>query len=315
MKALSRIIDRKGRIRRPLRPKQLRRAPRSASPSQLFFYGWYRETLKRHLELPFSEQSVDDLHSVVAAAALLDEQLEHLVIHLPVPPSIGEARELLQRQAETEFSHPQVNLLRQPAHVYKPLLAAMIGLTLGKTIFVETGTFVGQSSYFVSRLFSEVLTVEASVDLALAARRLMEATNTENVKVVQGASVDLLQNLSLEAGQSAVFFLDAHYSTGLTSRLFGACPLVDELTIIFKRFDNPVIIVDDLRTMTGLGGYPSIAEILACIPSSFAATIACDQLIVAQDAIGISRQRSNHATPIRELQVGGVQIGLQQFTQ
>lgn len=315
MKALSRIIDQKDRIRHPLRPKQLRRAPRSASPSQLFFSGRYRESLKRHLELPFSEQSVDDFHSVVAAAALLDEQLDELVKLLPVPPSIGEAREILRNQAETEFAHSQMNLLRQPTHVYKPLLAAMIGLSLGKTVFVETGTFVGQSSYFVSRLFSEVLTVEASADLALAARKLMLATSTENVKVVQGASVDLLHTMSLKTGQSAVFFLDAHYSTGLTSRLFGACPLVNELTIIFDRFDDPVIVIDDLRTMTGLGGYPSIAEILACIPSSFAATIVCDQLIVAQASIEISRQSANQGATPGKLQVGGVQLWLQQSTQ
>jgi hypothetical protein len=74
--------------------------------------------------------------------------------------------------------------------------------------------------------------------------------------------------------------LDAHYSKGNTSKEFGACPLIDELKIIFSNSSKAIIVIDDIRTMNGKNGYPKLLDILNYIPNNLVVKILYDQLII-----------------------------------
>jgi hypothetical protein len=173
----------------------------------------------------------------------------------------------------------QTGALRQPHFVHKSLLAAKIGLDAGATSFVETGTYVGMSLYKISGLFEELWSVEADPFLHSAAEALFKYRNVENIHLSCGDSRVFLEELPDRAFESGIFFLDAHYSTGITSRRFGSCPVIDELETIFRRASRAVVVVDDLRTMRGRGGYPDIPTLLNSIPANFKVEIMLDQLV------------------------------------
>ena len=63
-----------------------------------------------------------------------------------------------------------------------------------------------------------------------------------------------------------VFWLDAHYSGGVTAKGSTECPLEHELQIIAEHAcTGHIILIDDVRLM-GSGDYPSLARVceLAC---------------------------------------------------
>ena len=82
-----------------------------------------------------------------------------------------------------------------------------------------------------------------------------------------GNSRDVLPRLvPLFAGDNRVlFWLDAHYSGGVTYGQQDECPLLDELTIIFEKLSENkdiMILVDDIRVFGVNPSYPSKASII-----------------------------------------------------
>ena len=59
-----------------------------------------------------------------------------------------------------------------------------------------------------------------------------------------------------------MFWLDAHYSSGVTARGVVDSPIAQELETIFSHpAKGHVILIDDAREFTGHGGYPTIEEL------------------------------------------------------
>jgi hypothetical protein len=131
-----------------------------------------------------------------------------------------------------------------------------------------------------SSLFTDVWTEEADPGLHRSATALFNGAGASNVHAHLGDSQGCLAHLSQEVCEDAVFFLDAHYSDGITSKQYGACPVLDEVDLVLSRAPGALIIIDDLREMTGARGYPSIAQVLGAIPSWCRAEVAFDQLII-----------------------------------
>ena len=145
---------------------------------------------------------------------------------------------------------------------------------------METGTNIGESTVMVSNLFESVLSVEADPTLAKCARALVGYMGIHNTEIHEGHSVEFVKRLEPRVGSQCVFFLDAHYSRGITTRMYGNCPLQEELNVIVSRFPKAVIVADDVRTMNGRRGFPSLLSLLSSIPPSMNVCIAHDQLII-----------------------------------
>jgi len=107
------------------------------------------------------------------------------------------------------------------------------------------------------RRFKRIYTIELSEQLAAeAARRL---ASYSHVQVLQGDSGHVLPEVVGQLNEPAVFWLDAHYSGGMTARGPTECPLEREVRAIALggRADH-VILIDDARLM-GQGDFASLA--------------------------------------------------------
>jgi FkbM family methyltransferase len=113
-------------------------------------------------------------------------------------------------------------------------------------VFVETGTFNGDTAELASGMFNRVITIElSSKQYAIASARL---SNLRNVTTFEGNSPAVLKSISQELSErSVLYWLDAHWCGGITAGSNCECPLMDELNAIGSLNDNSVVLIDDAR--------------------------------------------------------------------
>jgi hypothetical protein len=111
--------------------------------------------------------------------------------------------------------------------------------------FVETGTFVGCTAAFMARNVSApVYTAEIDPrNFELAKRRLR---GIPNAHIVNANSTKFLASLPLAPTTRTFFYLDAHW--------YDYLPLADETELIFSKFRDFVVMVDDFA-VPGDEGY------------------------------------------------------------
>ena len=121
--------------------------------------------------------------------------------------------------------------------------------------WVETGTYLGETTEYLSRSCDLIISVEPSQELASRAKLLFE--NSNNVKIVNGTSEEfigkILDGLSKESNRDINFWLDGHFSAGMTYLGNKPCPIVDELLSVgerMKEFSKVSIFVDDVRAFS-----------------------------------------------------------------
>jgi hypothetical protein len=248
---------------------------------ELFFSGRYYEVHKEYEEFKSNKKySNDDMHYIFASKSIIDCDVSQIISLLKKAPKNKEIENIFKQQLYKEGKNIINGVLNQPKHINKSLLAAMIGLKRNKKFFIETGTYIGQSIYNIQNLFSKLYTCEAAEDLHKAAKNLFLLSKSKNIKIYLNDSRNFLKSLNKTIADNSVFFLDAHYSTGITSKEYGRCPLIDELQIIIKKTSNAVVVVDDIRTMNGKNGYPNLNEILDILPNNAKIKIMYDQMII-----------------------------------
>ena len=125
------------------------------------------------------------------------------------------------------------------------MYVAMAGGRRIPEVFVETGTYLGDTTAGAARHFREVHTVELSEELYKKARARFK--DVKNITCHQGNSPDVLRELIIKIDEPAVFFLDAHWSGGVTAHGEVEVPLLEELGIINSRNLEDIVIIDDLR--------------------------------------------------------------------
>jgi hypothetical protein len=133
--------------------------------------------------------------------------------------------------------------------------------------FIETGTFLGNTTEIQRRKFKRVFSVELSMDLYSRAKERFK--KYQYVTIMQGDSASVLPQIMKNVKAPAVFWLDAHYSGVLggqqTSRAAKDCPIYEEIDAIFANEHRHVILVDDARDFVGRDGYPTLKELEAYI--------------------------------------------------
>ncbi len=116
------------------------------------------------------------------------------------------------------------------------------------TVFVETGTFQGDTVQAARPFFEKLYSAEAvERHYQLAAQRF---ESDAAVSLHLGASSDLLRRLAPELrDKSVLYWLDAHWcETGDgTAPTDTQCPLLDELEAIGALNPSSVILIDDAR--------------------------------------------------------------------
>lgn len=153
-----------------------------------------------------------------------------------------------------------------PPHIIKQMTITEYKDKYGYEVLVETGTFMGDMVEAQKKRFRKIFSIELGVDLFNKAIKRFH--NDKNVTIVQGDSGKVLPKILLEINEPAIFWLDGHYSAGITAKGEKECPIFEELNAIFdsKKF-NHILLIDDARCFIGQGDYPTIAQLTEYIKS------------------------------------------------
>jgi len=124
--------------------------------------------------------------------------------------------------------------------------------------FIETGTYLGNTTYWASQIFKNVITIEFSQDLY---QKVTEKYGyLKNVEFLYGHSKDKLTEIIAKVEGSSIFWLDAHWSGGETYGELDECPIIKEIEIInCSKYDN-FILIDDARLFLSPPPHPCKTE-------------------------------------------------------
>jgi hypothetical protein len=148
--------------------------------------------------------------------------------------------------------------LPAPSEV-KQLSVLYHGLFGDFQVLVETGTYLGDMVWAQKDYFERIYSIELSKELYTQARERFSSVS--NVHLLHGDSSVRLRDVIRELDRPALFWLDGHYSGGITAKGDKSCPIFAELTDIFASpFENRILI-DDARLFNGTDDYPTLAEL------------------------------------------------------
>lgn len=113
-------------------------------------------------------------------------------------------------------------------------------------IFVETGTYYGDTTHEASKIYNRVYSIELSEHYHNLAKTRFQSN--PNVHLLRGDSAFVLESLCVELNEPTLFWLDGHYSSGNTAKGIKDCPLYEEIKHIMKLCKpGCVITIDDVR--------------------------------------------------------------------
>lgn len=112
-------------------------------------------------------------------------------------------------------------------------------------VFVETGTYLGDTIFAMETKFDELHTIEIKEDLYANAKNRYKG---DKISFYLGDSSKEMTKIVTSLNKNCIFWLDGHYSAGITGRGEKDCPLCEELQSIMDNFtEKAVIIIDDCR--------------------------------------------------------------------
>lgn len=130
---------------------------------------------------------------------------------------------------------------------------------------IETGTYLGDMVFAMKKYFNRIYSIEIDNDLYLIAKNRFK--NQKNVKILNGDSGVLLGNIIKELNEPVIFWLDGHYSGGITAKGKKITPIMEELNHILNSNIDYAILIDDARCFNGENDYPTLKEVTEFIKS------------------------------------------------
>jgi hypothetical protein len=138
-------------------------------------------------------------------------------------------------------------------------------------IFIETGTFLGDTSAALLPVSSKVFSIELSEQLAARARKRF--AKEPRISIIHGDSGERLADIVKDLNEPALFWLDGHYSSSFdyngeyfhTAKGKLETPILAELDVVMASNFPHIILIDDARCFNGSNDYPTCADIKAFV--------------------------------------------------
>jgi predicted SAM-dependent methyltransferase len=124
--------------------------------------------------------------------------------------------------------------------------------------FVETGTYLGDSAKWASSHFERVITIELSEYYTTEARRRLSLL--PNVQILCGNSGHVLREVVPVLEGPSIYWLDGHYSFGITAGENRECPVLEELACLQSLEGHDIILIDDAHMFLAPAPPPHKAE-------------------------------------------------------
>ncbi|MEK7497298.1 MAG: hypothetical protein AAB656_00060 [Patescibacteria group bacterium] len=155
-----------------------------------------------------------------------------------------------------------------PPHYVKVKIISDYAKRFRTETLIETGTYLGQTVDDLKSTFDMIYSVELDKILYRNAKRIF--SRRKNIKIIQGNSSIILPRIIKHIKECSLFWLDAHYSGGITTRGSKETPILDELQAVARsKVKGHVILIDDAREFTGKGNYPTIKKIRTFVNEKF----------------------------------------------
>ena len=153
-----------------------------------------------------------------------------------------------------------------PKHTAKQRILREYAIKYNLRIFVETGTYRGDMVEAMRGCCDHIYSIELSETLYQDC--LSRFRGIPGIELIHGDSGVELGTLIKQIRRPALFWLDGHYSGGITARGTKDTPIMQELAHILSAPDmGHVIIIDDARCFGTYEGYPAISELCQYIQS------------------------------------------------
>ncbi len=116
-------------------------------------------------------------------------------------------------------------------------------------VFVETGTYIGHTTEVAAKLgFKKIYTIELAKHYYETSKAKLALY--KQIECILGDSQIELSKILDNINETALFWLDGHFSGGDTGQGIDAVPLYKELEIIQKHhIKNHVLLIDDIRLL------------------------------------------------------------------
>ena len=170
------------------------------------------------------------------------------------------AAERLQPHEQKILDWVEAGLPAPPPHAVKQAVVRDFARRFNTGTLVETGTYFGAMVEAMRPYFGHIYSIELSEQLFKNAQARFRGQ--PNITLIQGDSGKAIRSVLAELTQPALFWLDGHWSDGVTARGDSNTPVREELAAILSAPDLPhVILIDDAREFGRDPAYPTIDEL------------------------------------------------------
>jgi hypothetical protein len=148
---------------------------------------------------------------------------------------------------------------QQDRHRVKQLAIQYYQKKYNINILVETGTYLGDMVWAQKNYFKKIFSIELGVELwENAVKRFKDYSS---ITILKGDSGKILNEVIPLLDEIAIFWLDGHYSAGITAKGDKECPIFEELEAIFKSNFSHILLIDDAMYFNGTADYPTMKEL------------------------------------------------------
>lgn len=145
------------------------------------------------------------------------------------------------------------------SHEIKQLTILYYSSIGGLDTLVETGTFFGDTIWTQKEYFKRIYSIELSAELFERAKQRFK--KFDHITLLSGDSSEKLGEVLAEIDSPVLFWLDGHYSGGITAKGEKECPIFAELEHIFASPLLHTVLIDDARLFVGKDDYPTMDEL------------------------------------------------------
>src|SRR5271165_7073401 len=147
-----------------------------------------------------------------------------------------------------------------PHHIKVQLIRSHLRC-MNNPAFVETGTYLGDTLESVRALCSKAVSIE--IDPFLHELALKRFRGYPQIELVRGDCVSMLPKVLAGVDRPALFWLDAHYSSGITGRGEVDDPILFSLRQLSQHaLHSHVVLIDDARSFDGRESRPDLVDVL-----------------------------------------------------